>query len=204
MLPVVKKANKMILRTILEKELKEFIKKSRINDSTHDLSHTLSVWKNAKLLAPKKVDMEILIAAVFLHDLGRFDKSSMKGPHGFTGAKHAKKILKKINFPKEKIQKVLEAIKYHDAIYPLTKRKTIESKILFDADKLDVFGPYGIARHLTHQALCGFSLKKAVEEGIIANKEQWRGLGTKKARKLVRKKYIYTTDFYNKLKKELK
>lgn len=194
----------MVLRKVLEKEVKEFIKKSKIEDPTHDLSHVLSVWKNTKLLALKKADMEILIAAVFLHDLGRFDKKTMKGPHGFSGAKHAKKILMKINFPKEKISKVLEAIKYHDCIYPLTKRKSIEAKILFDADKLDVFGAYGIARHLMHQAICGFSLKGAVKEGIIANEQQWRGLASKKAKRLVRKKYLYTKDFFQKLKKELK
>ncbi len=194
----------MILRRVLEKELEEFIKKSKIEDPTHDLSHILSVWKNAKLLAPKTVDMEVLMASVFFHDLGRFDKKTMKGYHGFSGAKHAKKILMKIRFPKGKISEVLEAIRYHDCIYPLSKRKTIEAKVLFDADKLDVFGAYGIARHLIHQTICGFSLKKAIKEGIIANEQQWRGLATKKAKRLVRKKYIYTKDFYNKLKEELK
>lgn len=194
----------MILRKVLQKELGKFIAKSGIEDPTHDLSHILSVWKNVQLLAPKKADMEILIAAVFLHDLGRFDKKTMKGPHGMSSAKHAEKILKKINFSKEKIPFVLDAIKLHDSIYPLSKRKTIEAKILFDADKLDTFGPYGIARHLTHQAICGFSLKQAVQDGIISNKQQWNGLATKKAKRLVRKKYLYTKDFFNKLKKELK
>jgi len=83
-------------------------------------------------------------------------------------------------------------------------RKTIESKILFDADKLDVFGPLGIARHITHQTICGFSLKDAAKEGIISVNKQWNGLATKKAKNLVRKKYLYTLDFFKTLQKELK
>lgn len=194
----------MILRKALEKELKKFIKKSGIYDPTHDLSHILSVWKNAQLLATKNIDGEIVIAAVFLHDLGRFDKSSMKGPHGFSSAKHAKGILERIKFPKEKMYRVLEAIRYHDAEYLLSKRKTIEARLLFDADKLDAVGPYGIARHLTYEAIFGFSLKHAVKEGIIANEKQWEGLATKKAKKICREKYLYTRDFFNKVREKLK
>lgn len=195
----------MILKKVLEKEVKNFIEKSGINDPTHNLNHVLSVWKNAKLLAPMDIDKEILMAAVFLHDLGRFDKSSMKGAkHAVSGAKHAERILSRICFPREKIPIVSKTIENHDAVTLLRKRKTIESKILFDADKLDVFGPYGIARHLIHQAISGFSLKQAVQDGIISNKQQWNGLATKKAKRLVRKKCLYTKDFFNKLKKELK
>lgn len=195
----------MILKKVLEKEVKEFIKKSEIYDPTHDFKHVLSVWKNAMLLAPKNIDMEILIAAVFLHDLGRFDKSSMKWPkHALVGAKHAKRILLRIGFPREKIPIVSKAIENHDASTPLRKRKTIEAKLLFDADKLDVFGPYGIARHLVHQTLCGFSLKEAVKEGLVSNEQQWKGLATKKAKRLCRKKYLYTLNFFKTLQKEIK
>lgn len=195
----------MSLRKILEKEVKEFIEKAKIDDPTHDLNHVLSVWDNAMLLAPKGVDMEVLMAAVFLHDLGRFDKSSMKGAkHAVSGAKHAKRILLKIDFPREKIPIVFEAIRYHDAVFPLKTRKTREGRILFDADKLDVFGAYGIARHLIHQGICGFSLKEAVREGYVVNELQWKDLSSKKAKKLVRRKYLYTKNFYQKLKKELK
>lgn len=158
--------NKMALRKVLEKELKEFIKKSGINDPMHGLSHVLSVWGNTKRLATKGADIGILAAAVFLHDLGRFDKRTMAKSRGAASAEHAKKILAKIGFPKKKIGHVLEAIKCHDTICPLSKRRTKEARLLFDADKLDVFGPYGIARHLSHQALCGFSLKETVKDGI--------------------------------------
>ncbi len=194
----------MELKKILENELITFIKKSKIVDPTHDISHIRSVWRNARLLASDDCDMEVLMAAVFLHDLGRFDKRSMSGPHGLSSAKHAEKILRKIGFPKNKINRVLEAIKYHDAVYPLSKRKTPEARVLFDADKLDVFGPFGIARHFMHQALCGFSLRHAVKDGLKSTLLQFRGLSTKKAKDIVKGDYIYSLNFFKRLLKKLK
>lgn len=194
----------MLFRKILEKKLREFIKKSGVNDPTHDLEHVLSVWKNAQLLTTKDIDMEILTAAVFLHDLGRFDKKSMMGPHGMSSAKHAKRILTSINFPNEKIPVVLEAIEYHENIYPLSKRKTVESKILYDADILDVLGYYGVARLIIHQTHLGFSLRQIAKEGLISVEKGWYGIGTRRAKRLFRKRYLYALNFFRTLKKELR
>lgn len=193
----------MILRKILEKKLKDFIKNSGVHDPAHDLNHVLSVWKNAKLLVTKDTDMEILTAAVFLHDLGRFDKASMTGPHGKSSAKHARKILLDTGFPKKKIPAVLAAIKYHDNIHPLSKRKTIESKILFDADIVDALGYYGVARLIIHQTYLGFSLRQITKEGLISVEKGWYGIGTRKAKRLFRKRYLYALNFFRRLRKEL-
>lgn len=57
----------------------------------------------------------------------------------------ARDFLSKTDFPTEKIDGVYHAILYHsNNCYG--KQRTVEAKILYDADKLDAVGVMGIAR----------------------------------------------------------
>jgi uncharacterized protein len=81
-------------------------------------------------------DMEILKAAILLHDIGR---SAVKKGHGEVGARMAGKILQDTNFPQSKIDDVEYAIAAHvgwDESIP----KTLEACLLWDADKLSKLG----------------------------------------------------------------
>ena len=84
------------------------------------------------------VDMEVLKAAALLHDIGR---GTAGKDHGKVGAQIAVEILKKTNFPKEKIDDVRYAIVAHVG-YNGSKPETLEARILWDADKLTKLGAF--------------------------------------------------------------
>ena len=124
---------------ILEDELGIETSKAPSMVSSHDINHIRRVWEHVKKIAKDmNVDWEVLIAATFLHDIGRHYPEGIR-EHGPISALFAEKVLKRIRFPREKIENAILSIKYHDESFPSEKRITQESKILYDADKLDVF-----------------------------------------------------------------
>lgn len=115
-----------------------------VKESAHDCSHIYRVLNYAMHIAESetKIDYDILIAASLLHDIGRDGK---KKKHNEIGAEMAEKYLGTIDFPKNKIDAVCHAIRYHNN-GSYGKQKTLEAEILYDADKLDAIGVMGIAR----------------------------------------------------------
>ena len=89
-------------------------------------------------------DLDVITAAVLLHDLGRNDK----GIHGAASAQRsaddAQAILERVSFPAEIIPAVRQAIAEHDQ--PSLRPTTLEGRILKDADFLAGFGATGILR----------------------------------------------------------
>jgi len=141
--------------TMKNKEIVEEIKKivekeMEGTDPSHDFLHVMRVYNLCLKIAKyeQNVDLEVLKLAALLHDIARskedFDETG-KIRHEMEGAKMAEEILTKFNFSKEKIKKIKECIISH-RFRGNDEPKTIEAKILFDADKLDVIGATGIAR----------------------------------------------------------
>jgi hypothetical protein len=62
-------------------------------------------------------------------------------------------VLERINFPRKKREAVLHAIRVHDVGAAPEDRTTLESKILYDADKIDTLGVVGVLRYIRH--FCG-------------------------------------------------
>lgn len=144
------KSERLHLRN-LEKHCEEFIKEElkKKSDSAHDIHHILRVVKNAKeILAEKYADTEIVIAAAWLHDCVILpkDRPERKKASAYAAEK-AGEFLSGIDFPSNKIDDAKHAIEAHSfsaGIFP----KTIEAKIVQDADRLDAIGAIGIARCL--------------------------------------------------------
>jgi len=104
------------------------------------LEHTKQVEKEAlKLLAThSSADSDIVLASVWIHDRCKpqFDGAS----HGNKAADWTLHNLENKGFPKHKVNAVEYAVRNHTGF---TKKQlsTLESQILWDADKLAHYGP---------------------------------------------------------------
>jgi uncharacterized protein len=153
---------------------RKFEKEKRSSD--HDFTHVLRVLKYTEMLAKKeKADGEIVRYAALFHDYIREARHEIKGDHANLSAKAVKKILPRY-VAKEKIPAILRAIRSHSRRSGI-KPRTIEDKIMWDADKLDGFGPMGIARFL----IIGDSLGLTIKRGVKNARDQITG--------------VYNTDF---------
>ena len=117
------------------------------NDSAHDFEHIMRVYKNAQNLCKKeKVNEKLVLCAVLLHDIVSYPKSNKRSKNSsIDSAKKAKIILKRYGFTENEITIISDAIRDHSFSQKKTP-KTIEGKILQDADRLDALGAIGIAR----------------------------------------------------------
>ena len=127
----------------LENEVKKRIE----NDPAHDFEHTMRVYKNAQKICKKeKANEKLVLSAALLHDIVSYPKSDKRSKtSSIKSATKSKQILEKLDFSKEEIVIISDAIRDHS--FSQNKiPKTLEGKILQDADRLDALGAIGIAR----------------------------------------------------------
>jgi len=126
---------------------KEYYDELDKEDFSHNSDHFFRVENIAKKIAEdEKADIEIIEAACLMLDIARGmeDRKEIEN-HAEKGAEIAREILNKIDFPKEKIEKVCEAIFTHRRSINI-EPQTLEAKILRDADYLDAMGAIDVAR----------------------------------------------------------
>lgn len=130
--------------TALRKQVKELMAK---NDPAHDFEHVLRVYENAERICKlEKADKKLVLTAALLHDVVSYPKSDKRSKTSSTkSAIKAKKILQKLHYSNNEIQIISDAIECHSFSKNKTP-KTLEGKILQDADRLDALGAIGIAR----------------------------------------------------------
>ena len=183
----------------LVKSLETIVKErmSKLEGTAHSYEHVKRVFQIATFLAKKeKADLELVQIGALLHDIGW----TLGQPHNETGANLAGKILRRINYPQERIEKVINIVLRH----PLDLRdklEALEEKIVWDAHKVDLLGAIGIAR--------GFHFygNKPFETAVKASFEVFTPiydmLNTSAAKKIARKKNNLTISFLSALRKEL-
>lgn len=152
-------------------ELFENYMLSCMKDSAHDKEHIYRVLYLALEIAQTEpdADMDVLICACLLHDIGRQAQfADPKINHAQAGAGMAYRFLLEHQFPDAYAQQV------HDCILSHRFRKSappesIEAKILFDADKIDVCGAAGIARTLLYQGHTKEPLYSLLPDGTVSD-----------------------------------
>jgi len=199
---------------------------------SHDFSHVMRVYNLCLLIAKteKNVDLEVLKISAFLHDIGRrkedLDKTG-KINHAILSAEMAGKILEDLGYSKEKIEKIKHCIITH-RFKGNIRPKTIEAKILSDADKLDVSGAIGIVRSScwigenNAKIYSKIPLSKYIRENLVEGrikdkskhalnieyeiklKHIQRRLFTKKAKEIAKERTEFMKQFFNRLEKEIK
>lgn len=117
-------------------------------DGAHDLGHLARVWANARAIGldEEGVDWAVLEAAVWFHDLVNLPKDS---PERHLASQHSAKAavayLSTTDFPGDKLEAVAHAITAHSFSAGVAPR-TLEARILQDADRIEALGAVGIAR----------------------------------------------------------
>jgi uncharacterized protein len=216
------------MKNIVEKIRKIVEEKMKYSDSAHDFLHVIRVYNICLKIAKKykNVDLEVLKLSALLHDIAREKEDKDKTGsicHAVESAKEAEKILKKFNYPYEKIEKIKHCIlshRYRTKIKP----KCIEAKILHDADKLDCIGAIGIARcfmiagkynqkltlnyknfeqNIKNLRIKDLSKHNPLIEFEIKLKNIPKRLYTKEAKKMAIKRMKIMKKFFKELKKEL-
>ncbi|MEW6623912.1 MAG: HD domain-containing protein [Bacillota bacterium] len=199
-------------------EAKNIFLKAR---KSHDWEHTQRVYNLCMHLGRTKgTDLEVLQLAAFLHDIGREAQDRSKGTicHAKKGAEMAREILRKYNFPENKISKVIHCIEAHSfrgGIAPRSK----EAMILYDADKLDAIGAIGIGRAFVFAGEIGAKVHNkdvdivntrpyseddtAYREFMVKLRKIKDRMLTQEGKHIAEERHKFMVDFFDRLNKEV-
>ncbi len=208
------------------------IVKSEMTYAAHDFDHVMRVYNTCLSLAEpeKDLDFDVLIPAVLLHDIARFKEDEDRTgqtDHAILGAEMAEAILIELGYESGQIEKIKHCIRthrYRSGYLP----DTIEAKLLFDADKLDVIGAVGVARSFMLAGKHGeriyldVNINDYLNENTCSNgrvkdlskhssniefelklKKIPEKLYLKKSREIAAERIAYMTDFFKTLKAEI-
>lgn len=222
------------MQSKFHKQILEFAEKE-LSYSVSNMDHVLRVYGLCAHLAKDEpgIDWEILDAAVLLHDIARAkedEDDSGKIDHAIFGASVAERILRDIGFPPGKIEGVKHCILTH-RFRTTGEPKTMEAKILFDADKLDILGAIGIGRSFMIAGVCNekmysdVPLEEYTRKNMVGGDTRGRiknitkhspnlefemnlrhiteKMHTKKAKAIAEERLKYMGDFFSRLKKEI-
>ena len=119
------------------------------DDAAHDLSHFRRVWATAiQLAAGEEVDRLVLLTACYFHDIVSLPKNHPeRSRSSMMAAEKTLAILQSsfADFPVERYPAVSHAIEAHSFSAAIPPR-TLEAKIVQDADRLESRGAIGLAR----------------------------------------------------------
>jgi len=135
----------------------------------HGPDHTERVHKTALHIGRlMEARLDVLSAAALLHDIGRRYETREQGEicHAEKGAELARDILEKLNFPQSFIDETAHCIEAHRYRGDRNPR-TLEAKILYDADKLDSIGAVGIGRAFLFAGQTGARLHNDTDVDIL-------------------------------------
>ncbi|MEQ0009907.1 phosphohydrolase [Klebsiella sp. GG_Kp162] len=122
------------------------------DDAAHDLSHFRRVWATAtQLAAGEEVDRLVLLTACYFHDIVSLPKNHPeRSRSSIMAAEKTLAILQSAfaDFPADRYPAVSHAIEAHSFSAAIPPR-TLEAKIVQDADRLESLGAIGLARVFT-------------------------------------------------------
>ena len=191
-------------------------------ESAHDFDHVLRVFALAERLARAEgADVEIVRAAVLLHDMARADEDATGGDHAQMAAERARVILLERGATSAQADAIAHAIAAH-RFRSSAPPQTLEAQILFDADKLDATGAIGVARAYAVGGALNQRLWSPVAPDAVATREQRNSdhtpvaefvvklsqlrerMYTATARQIAEERHAYMVDFFARLEREVR
>jgi uncharacterized protein len=192
------------------------------DDPVHGFDHILRVHSLATKLANiEAADLEIVSAAVLLHDAsGGQANDEGRGQHQNLSADFAQEILAAEGWPAERIAAVQHCIRSH-RFRGTEQPNSLEAKIVFDADKLDVIGAFGIARTIGYAVEKGQPIFAQPSQQFLDSGEKQAGephsafhefvfklakikdrLHTPSAREIAKERQTFLVNFFERLQAE--
>lgn len=132
----------------IERALEEKISTiASAEDPAHDLLHFKRVVKIAKeICRTENAKAEVVVPAAWLHDFVIIPKNDPRRKQASQlSAEGAIRFLKELSYPEVYFEDIAHAIAAHSFSANI-ETKTLEAKIVQDADRLDGLGAIGIAR----------------------------------------------------------
>lgn len=177
---------------------------------SHGPDHHWRVYQHALKLADKLgvvYDRDVLAGAALLHDMAAYYPERTGDAYHDFDHQIAEEVLREIAFPEEKISAVVTAIANHgsDPKYK-DDNESIETTLLRDADKLDVFGSIGVARIIMVRTLKGDTLEDIVADFYTGGhlQRKWESITTREAREIANDDYEYSRNFFERLAEAIK
>jgi len=166
--------------------------------TTHDPQHTERVYRIATHIALMEgADLELVQVAAALHDIGR----SYGEPHAEVGAGKAAEILRLRGYPEERIESVRQIILKH-SFSGRERPKTLEERIIWDADKIDGLGAIGIARafHMQGEKRKPFHDFAWFDQ---ITRLQYEALSTRTGKEIAMERFRFMEAFFRRLNDEI-
>lgn len=190
--------------------------------SSHGWDHVQRVTLLAgKIAACEGGDAFIVEVAAILHDIARAeeDRSGGKICHAARGGEMAGKFLSSLGLDGDRTSRIVHCIEAHRFRNDVSPG-TIESKVLFDADKLDSIGAIGIGRAFLFSGEVGARLHNpdidvhttrayseedtAYREFIVKLRHVRKSMLTREGRRLAKGRHEYMKKFFAQLQAETK
>jgi uncharacterized protein len=149
------------------------------NDPVHGFDHIQRVYRMAERLALLEgADFEIVRASALLHDAEGGKTSggeAGRSNHQHDSARLARQVLLEEGWEESRIQQVEHCIRAHRFRDQREPPLTLEAQVLFDADKLDVIGAFGIARTIAFDVVVGQPIFALPSEKFLSHGEKEAG-----------------------------
>jgi len=182
----------------------KFIKEKHLHSENHDYSHVFKVLKYSIKIGkqiPQPVDPFILICGALFHDIGRvINIPSFHSLHSVEGSSVVNEFLAIKEVEREKINKIREIVLTHSSS-SFIKPKTIEAKIVYDADALDRLGYIGAFRGVINKR---GSLNDILSNLIKRRSKTYSQFKFSISKKLAKEPQKQTKELLTKLEKQLK
>jgi len=144
-----------------------------VHGDTYEVAHAQRVLCNALRIAETEqgADVHVLIVAALLHDIGR---NGAAREHAVAGSEKAHAFLRENGYREDLAGHIADCILTHSYKSSAPPR-SLEAKILFDADKLDLTGALGTARAIEHCVLAHEPLYVLGENGLPGSGKKGEG-----------------------------
>lgn len=176
--------NKLTKIRIREIEKFAFDYYKDINELLHGIEHAERAVKLAEYLAEKEnANIQIAKLGALLHQ--------------FHDSRIVESFLQTLKIDEEVIKQLVHCVEC-SSIENVRRAKTIEAKVVYDADKLQVIGPFGIIREIICNMAHPRNMKfdEALKHTKMIEKTCFKTLQTKTAKKLAKQPHQLVLRFW--------